>query len=40
MTLIELLKPEDKNMDEWLEEIFNELKKKKEIQNIQYQKMQ
>ncbi len=40
LALIELLKPKDKNIDEWFEEIFNEMKDKKEFQHLQQKKMQ
>jgi hypothetical protein len=35
--LIENLKPENKTLEEWLEEIFEKLKEKKDFQNIQIQ---
>ncbi len=38
LALIELLKPKDKNIDEWFEEIFNEMKDKKEFQHLQQKK--
>ena len=39
LALIENLKPENKTLEEWLKEIFEELKEKKDFQNIQIQKM-
>ena len=40
LALIEILKPENKDINEFLEEILSELKEKKELQQLQTKKMQ
>jgi hypothetical protein len=40
LALIETLKPENKDINEFLEEILSKLKEKKELQQLQTKKMQ